>query len=591
MHEGFSLRAITVTVCWILLVCTALASCKPVPEKYTITFYAEGAAVDSVKTAGNESITLPSAPEKGGYDFTGWYFGSGEQLTADYYADKALDGNVSVYAQYTLKEPVSAEFTVDSTGKLIGVTDIGAELVIPEYVNGTKVTSIANYLFKGNTVLQSVEIPDTVTLPGIECFRDCTALSEVKLSTSLTSIAPGAFEGCTALKSIDIPDSVRELRSDAFSGSGLESVDINRVTEIWQQAFYKCERLASVNLRSVESLSRSCFYGCTALTSVTVPDTVRETDHNIFSNCSQLAEINMPDSAFALPYSAFSGTAYSENPDNWENGALYVGKYLMCVNADFAGTVSFSVKAGTLVIADYALSSSGGGIVNVDGQSVNKTGNLTSVTFPDSVVRIGERAFYGCSKLASVALPDGLREIGSGAFTGTVAMTTQNHGVYVDNWLVDFDDSSVTSFTVRDGTAGIADGKLFSSALSITSVTLPSSLRHIGASCFSGAGFASVTLPAGLVSIGEQAFGNCSSLVSVNLGDCRSLESIGYSAFRSCALTEAVIPVSVTYVGGYAFNFNTGIVIKCEAASQPDGWASDWAKNGTGENTVQWNAA
>ena len=299
----------------------------------------------------------------------------------------------------------------------------------------------------------------------------------------------------------------------------------------------------------------------------------------------------MPDSAFALPYSAFSGTAYSENPDNWENGALYVGKYLMCVNADFAGTVSFSVKAGTLVIADYALSSSGGGIVNVDGQSVNKTGNLTSVTFPDSVVRIGERAFYGCSKLASVALPDGLREIGSGAFTGTVAMTTQNHGVYVDNWLVDFDDSSVTSFTVRDGTAGIADGKLFSSALSITSVTLPSSLRHIGASCFSGAGFASVTLPAGLVSIGEQAFGNCSSLVSVNLGDCRSLESIGYSAFRSCALTEAVIPVSVTYVGGYAFNFNTGIVIKCEAASQPDGWASDWAKNGTGENTVQWNAA
>ena len=283
-----------------------------------------------------------------------------------------------MYAQYTEKEPVSAEFTVDSTGKLIGVTDIGAELIIPEYVNGTKVTSIANYLFKGNTVLQSVEIPDTVTLLGIECFRDCTALSEVKLSTSLTSIAPGAFDGCKALKEIDIPDSVRELRSDAFSGSGLESVDI------WY-----------------------------------------------------------------------------------------------------------------------------------------------------------------------------------------------DHGLYVGNWLIDFDDSAVTSFAIREGTVGIANGQLFSYSSKVTSVTLPSSLRHIGASCFSGAGFASVTLPAGLVSIGEQAFGNCSSLVSVNLGDCRSLESIGYSAFRSCALTEAVSPVSVTYVGGYAFNFNTGIVIKCEAASQPDGWASD----------------
>ena len=36
----------------------------PVASEYTITFYIDGEAVDSIETSGNERLTLPAAPEK-----------------------------------------------------------------------------------------------------------------------------------------------------------------------------------------------------------------------------------------------------------------------------------------------------------------------------------------------------------------------------------------------------------------------------------------------------------------------------------------------------------------------------------------------
>ena len=75
----------------------------PVASEYTITFYIDGEAVDSIETSGNERLTLPAAPEKDDHTFEGWFFDNGtwqERLTANTYEETPLTEDVSVYAYY-----------------------------------------------------------------------------------------------------------------------------------------------------------------------------------------------------------------------------------------------------------------------------------------------------------------------------------------------------------------------------------------------------------------------------------------------------------------------------------------------------------
>ena len=68
-----------------------------------IYFFSGTQIVGTIKTNGNQTITLPEAPNKDGYNFEGWYFDKGtweNELTPNYYANKPLTTNVTVYAYY-----------------------------------------------------------------------------------------------------------------------------------------------------------------------------------------------------------------------------------------------------------------------------------------------------------------------------------------------------------------------------------------------------------------------------------------------------------------------------------------------------------
>ena len=97
----------------------------PEPQEYTITFYVDGEEYASVRTAGNEEITLPAEPQKSGAEFVGWYFDQGtwqQPFTAGTYGDAALEKDVSVYARFeetAPPEPQEYTITFYAEGELI----------------------------------------------------------------------------------------------------------------------------------------------------------------------------------------------------------------------------------------------------------------------------------------------------------------------------------------------------------------------------------------------------------------------------------------------------------------------------------------
>jgi len=222
-------------------------------------------------------------------------------------------------------------------------------------------------------------------------------------------------------------------------------------------------------------------------------------------------------------------------------------------------------------------------VTSIDYGAFDRLKNLTSVTIPDSVTRIGGLAFRGCSNLTSITIPDSVTSIGENPFAGCDKLTyaEYDNGRYLGNQnnphlvLVTAKSTDITICSVHTNAKIIADSAFkncnnltsiiisdsvtsignnaFSGCSSLTSVTIGNSVTSIGYSAFSGcSSLTSITIPDSITSISEDAFNGCSSLTSITIPD--SVTSIGYSAFRGChSLTSITIPDSVTTIGKDAF--------------------------------------
>jgi hypothetical protein len=150
----------------------------------------------------------------------------------------------------------------------------------------------------------------------------------------------------------------------------------------------------------------------------------------------------------------------------------------------------------------------------------------------DSITKIGNHAFSGCSGLTTLTIPNSVTFIGNRAFNECSGLTG-------------------TLILPKDLTfLGIF---AFNNCSGLTTLNLPNSLTIIEGYTFSRcSGLTSVSFPNGLDSIGGNAFWRCSGLTSIILP--ASLTAIGRSAFSECSdLTSIVLPAGLTYIDTTAF--------------------------------------
>ncbi|MBO7390395.1 MAG: leucine-rich repeat protein, partial [Clostridia bacterium] len=106
---------------------------------------------------------------------------------------------------------------INGSYAITDVTSTDASIILPDMINGKKVTEIAKFAFQSANYT-AIKLGKYVTKIGEHAFDGCTDLKIVDLPDGLKTSGDLAFNGCNGLTAIFIPASVNTIGDKAFAG-------------------------------------------------------------------------------------------------------------------------------------------------------------------------------------------------------------------------------------------------------------------------------------------------------------------------------------------------------------------------------------
>lgn len=161
--------------------------------------------------------------------------------------------------------------------------------------------------------------------------------------------------------------------------------------------------------RTVKAIGKEAFRDTTGIKSITLPDTVISIEEGAFRGCKDLIAVIIPDSVSLIGDLAFSDCTNLLSvslPDS----ILEVG----------AGLFYGCEKLRAVKLPKYVKALK---LYNDEKGFFENCTSLTSIVLPESLITLGEEAFYGCSALETIELSAKLETIGKSAFYNCSKLT------------------------------------------------------------------------------------------------------------------------------------------------------------------------
>ena len=373
---------------------------------------------------------------------------------------------------------------------------------------------------------------------------------------------------------VTLPDGVEVIAGPARTSNGgylfTNSYDrsiIQRVTmpdsvkRIRLMAFADCPNLSEVYLsNALTNIGLSAFEHCGSLKSIDIPGTVDVIDRYAFFGCSNMVDLVIGNGVREIGDGAFYNCRSLVG--DGENGLVIPDSVKTIGNAAFmyAGMRKLSIPKGA-TIEPWAFSycknlesvNIGGVVVSPPKKLLARNRLLAAASSNPDAITIGKNAFSGNKALTSAVIGSTVEEIGGGAFAGCenlATITMQGNDNYTDSagLILTKDGTTLvsaygsnTSATVPAGVTTIAEFA-FAGDKSVTNAVLPSGVTTIGEAAFSNATqFASIAIPSTVTSIGVNAFyDTVLATVYVSKGDVSRVSGLIVASGRSVSGVEFV---------------------------------------------------
>ena len=459
-------------------------------------------------------------------------------------------------------------------------------------LNGTlKIKNDITYLFSSHTPgneLKGVIIPDSVTNIGQYSFSGCTSLENITIPSSVENIGQYSFSGCTSLKNITIPNSIENIERYAFSGcTNLEEVIFEEnsiLNGISPYAFSDCTSLKHINLpQSIRGIANGAFYNCTSLKHIDLPQSLNRIGPSAFSNCSSLVSIIIPNNISYIEEFAFSN-CLSLTIVELSSKLNQIGAWafqetnvtIIKVNNDFS--INFSstehgeIAKNCKVIIDkngnYVYDSSVSDYIEKDDyvyikendkyKMIAYLGTNDTVTLP-LLINNEQYDIYKLRGVTNVIIPEGIEGISENAFfncktlkTLTLPNTLREIGAQA------FNGCAITIkgndiFAYVNHILWKNNKEIIYINPNAEEVILPSNMTSISDKMFFNFNLSStLIIPKSVTTIGEQAFSN-STFKAILFENGSNLKEIKYQAFSNCSINKISLPKSLEYIGVEAF--------------------------------------
>ena len=489
---------------------------------------------------------------------------------------------------------------------------------VTENENGTSGWGFANNMFAGDTSLEYVALPKSISVLPEGTFNKCTALTTVVNQGNIVKIGKNAYADCTSLLEAEYPKLV-EVEDSAFSGcTSLLAAKYPNLTKIGKSAFLNCSKMGTFEVGHCTAVGDYALQGCTGMESITLMSD--EYGKGVFKGCANATKIKVNAAALErVVDELFMECSKLKEVDADLSKSTIIGNsaFAKCTElekakfssvriieksafADCTSLVSITDGDNPIAAEDYGASC----FQNCTSLAVTVDGSISTIganAFQNSGIKkvdlegmsggtvvIGANAFAKCPNLTTARISSAKVDqfsIGSGIFTGAEQLQSAvfdgpiitssmfkdcTNLKYVDTNATTIKDNAFANCTMLEGIFTIDHGSNMI-------------VKDMGTSAFSGCtSLKNAPSDENTVFSGNQQYANCESLKSVKtavltagmFSGCKGLETVEVSGvtiipsscFANCESLKSYDLSNAIEIGEKAFTGSGIESVKCDSA-------------------------